>query len=64
MNETAIRLIKDAVLRALQKSPADVAFYRAKQGDPHLPPAYRQALQQALQQALDEWDQIQKFHKC
>lgn len=59
MNETAQRLIKEAVLRALQKSPKDVAFYRAKEGDSQLPPAYRQA----LRQALFEWHQIQKVNE-
>lgn len=56
MNETATKLIKEAVLRALQKSPADITFYRERGSDPLLAPAYRQA----LREAIDEWVELQK----
>lgn len=51
MNEAAQKLIKEAVLRALQKSPADVTFYHEQIDDPSLPPAYRMS----LREAVDEW---------
>lgn len=59
MNETAIKLIKEAVLRALQKSSADITFYREKEADPLLPPAYRQA----LRDAINEWIELQMTRK-
>ena len=51
MNETARRLIKEAVVRALEKSPADVAYYQEQIDDPSLPPAYRMS----LREAVNEW---------
>lgn len=51
MNETARRLIKEAVVRALEKSPGDVAFYQKQIDDPSLPSAYRMA----LREAVNEW---------
>jgi len=41
-------LIKEAVLRALVKSPKDVGFYREQMNDPSRPTAYRQALKEAV----------------
>jgi len=51
MNETASRLIKEAVVRALEKSPSDVTFYQGQIDDPSLPAAYRMA----LRDAVNEW---------
>ena len=51
MNETASRLIKEAVVRALEKSPSDVTFYQERIDDPSRPPAYRMA----LRDAVNEW---------
>lgn len=51
MNDAAIRLIKEAVLRALVKNPGDVEFYRAQVDDPLRKPQYRQALQQAIDES-------------
>lgn len=56
MSETATKLIKEAVLRALQKSPADITFYRERENDHLLPPAYRQT----LREAITEWVELQK----
>lgn len=49
MNQAALRMIQDAVLRVLAKSPQDVDFYRDQMNDPSRPAAYRQALQQAVE---------------
>lgn len=51
MNETARRLIKEAVVRALEKSPGDVAYYQGQIDDPSRPLAYRMA----LREAVNEW---------
>ena len=51
MNEAAIRLLKEAVLRALLKNPGDVEFYRAQVMDPLKKPQYRHALQQAIEES-------------
>lgn len=48
MNRAALALIKEAVLRALVKSPKDVGFYREQMNDPSRPTAYRQALKEAV----------------
>ena len=53
MNEAAMKLIQEAVLRALKKSPADVAFYQEQIDDPFLSAAYRMS----LRKAVDEWRQ-------
>ena len=50
MNETASRLITEAVIRALEKSPSDVAFYQEQIDDPSLPPAYRMSLEKAVKE--------------
>lgn len=51
MNDAAIRLIKEAVLRALLKNPGDIEFYRAQADDPLRKRQYRQALQQAIDES-------------
>ena len=51
MNETAIRLVREAVVRALVKNPGDVEFYRAQVNDPLRKLQYRQALQQAIDES-------------
>lgn len=51
MNETAIRLVREAVVRALMKNPGDVEFYRAQVNDPLRKLQYRQALQQAIDES-------------
>lgn len=51
MNETAMRLIKEAVIRVLEKSPADVGFYQRQIDDLSLPPAYRMS----IRDAVNEW---------
>lgn len=51
MNETAIRLVREAVVRALVKNPGDVEFYRAQVNDPSRKLQYRQALQQAIDES-------------
>ena len=53
MNEAAMKLIQEAVLRALKKSPADVAFYQEQIDDPSLSAAYRMS----LRKAVNEWRQ-------
>ncbi len=59
MNESAGRLIKEVVLRALLKSPLDVEFYREQMEDPSRPAKYRKA----LQEALGCWIQMQEARK-
>lgn len=54
MNQAALKLIKEAVLRALMKNPEDVDFYREQMNDPSRPAAYRKALQQAVEQWTQE----------
>lgn len=51
MDDAAIGLIKEAVVRALLKSPHDVEFYRAQVDDPLSKPSYRLALQQAIDES-------------
>lgn len=51
MNETATRLVREAVVRALMKNPGDVEFYRAQVNDPLRKLQYRQALQQAIDES-------------
>lgn len=51
MNEIAMRLVREAVVRALMKNPGDVEFYRAQVNDPLRKLQYRQALQQAIDES-------------
>lgn len=51
MDDAAIGLVKEAVVRALLKSPHDVEFYRAQVDDPLGLPQYREALQQAIDES-------------
>lgn len=54
MNKAAARLIKEAVLRALAKSPGDVEFYGEQAKDLSRPEEFRQGVEEALQ----EWFQL------
>lgn len=56
MNALAIKLIKEAVLRALAKNLRDLSYYQELAEDPSHPPGYRLA----LQQAVEEWLELQK----
>lgn len=51
MNEAAIKLVREAVLRALFKSPSDVDFYQAQVDDPYVTEEYRRALREAIAEA-------------
>ena len=56
MNDLAIKLIKEAVLRVLVKNPQDFSFYQEQADDLLLQPAYRES----LRQAVEEWRELQK----
>lgn len=65
MNEAAIQMIKEAVLRALLKNPGDIEFYRAQVDDPLSKRQYRQALQEAIdesRQLLENRQQAKHRH--
>lgn len=50
MNDAAVKLIKESVLRALAKSPRDVEYYREQANDLSRPEAFRRAVDEALQE--------------
>lgn len=51
MDDAAIRWVKEAVVRALLKSPEDVGFYYAQVDDSLRKPQYRKALQEAIDES-------------
>lgn len=51
MNETAFKLIKEAVMRALRKSPSDISFYQDQVDDPLQKEEYRRALREAIEES-------------
>lgn len=57
MNEAAIKLIREAVVRALRKHPSDVEFYQSQVDDPLRQEEYRRALREAIDESKqDVWD--------
>lgn len=51
MNEAAIKLIKEAVVRALRKDPGDVEFYQSQVDGPLSQEDYRRALREAIEES-------------
>ena len=67
MDDAAIRWVKEAVVRALLKSPEDVGFYYAQVDDSLRKPQYRKALQEAIdesRQMLEDRRQNANQHRA
>lgn len=50
VTEIAMRLIKEAVIRAVLKHPRDIEFYRNQMNDPSCNADYRQAMGEAIEE--------------
>ena len=60
MNDSASKLITEAVLRVLHKNPEDLPFYLEQISDASKSEGYRTA----IREALDEWMRLQEASKC
>ena len=60
MNDSASKLITEAVLRVLHKNPEDLPFYLEQISDASKSEGYRKA----IREALDEWMRLQEASKC
>ena len=60
MNDSASKLITEAVLRVLHKNPEDLPFYLDLISDDSKSEGYCKA----IREALDEWMRLQEASKC